>query len=77
MAGLFGEKWGGGTVGLTTHAKFSGFKAEPLLASATGTFHWDWSKGGLPAPTEKAGAFPLGHFDRCYFSFWHSGCSPA
>jgi hypothetical protein len=64
MAGLFSEQWGGGTVGLTTHATFSGFHAEQLLASATGTFHWDWIKGGLPASGEKVGAFPLGHFDR-------------
>jgi len=67
MAGLFEESWGPGTIDLATHARFSGFSAEQLLSSATGTFHWDWSNGGLPAPVDgtqaKSAGSPLGHFD--------------
>jgi hypothetical protein len=67
VAGLFGEDWGPGAVNLSTNLRFSGFQSEQLLSSATGTFQFDWSKGGLPdAPP------PLGHFDH-----WSAGGSIA
>ena len=47
-AALFDEKWGTGSIDLRTSLKFSGFEQKELLSSATGTFHWEWTKGGWP-----------------------------
>jgi hypothetical protein len=68
-AELFAENWGPGSINLQTSLKFSGFEQEDLLSSATGTFHWEWTNGGLPGSppaSEKAGASiagPVSHFN--------------
>ena len=70
-AALFGEKWGTGSIDLRTSLKFSGIEQQELLSSATGTFHWEWTKGGWPVEGASAetsdetepGAFSLSHFD--------------
>jgi AsmA family len=70
-AALFGEKWSTGSIDLRTSLRFSGFEQKELLSSATGTFHWEWTRGGWPVEgpsTEtsdqaEAGAFSLSHFD--------------
>ncbi len=48
-AALFGENWGPGTINLSTSLRFSGFERKELLSSATGTLHWEWTNGELPA----------------------------
>jgi hypothetical protein len=73
-AALFQEKWGPGSINLRTSLTFSGFEQQELLASATGTFSWEWSKGALPladfatkgsnfAPVSPAAFAGLGRFD--------------
>ncbi len=74
-AALFSENWGPGTISLQTHLKFAGFEQRELLASASGTFHSEWTNGGLPFPPAVAHPTdapatatplrrPLSHFDR-------------
>ncbi len=48
-AALFAENWGPGSVNLSATLRFSGFEQREILASAAGTFHWEWLNGGLPA----------------------------
>jgi hypothetical protein len=48
LAALFLEKWGTGTINLTTAVKLAGYEREQLTSSASGTFGWEWAKGGLP-----------------------------
>ena len=72
-AALFDESWGPGSINLRTSLKFSGFEQKELLSSATGTFHWEWTKGGLPAsatPTGNGSSGPTmaGSFGR--FDAW-------
>jgi hypothetical protein len=68
-AALFAENWGPGSINLRTSLKFSGFEQKDLLSSATGTFHWEWTNGGLPTPPASSGktsasiAGPLSHFN--------------
>jgi hypothetical protein len=68
IAALFEENWGPGSIDLRTNLKFSGFKEEELLSSVTGTCHWEWTNGGLPAPvangkTASGIPGPLSRFD--------------
>lgn len=48
VASLFGEKWGTGTIHLAVKMKLSGYETRQLASSASGTFDWEWTKGGLP-----------------------------
>jgi AsmA family/AsmA-like C-terminal region len=65
FASIFEEKWGGGVANFSSQLHMSGFDAQDLRRSVTGTLHWDWTKGGLdaeePVPPE---AQILGHFDQ-------------
>jgi hypothetical protein len=65
LASIFEEKWGGGVANFSSQLKMSGFDAQDLRKSATGTLHWDWTKGGFdaegPLPPE---AQILTHFDQ-------------
>jgi hypothetical protein len=65
LGSIFEEKWGGGVANFSSQLKMSGFDAEDLRKSATGTLHWDWTKGGFaaddPLPPE---AQILTHFDQ-------------
>jgi hypothetical protein len=75
VAGVFQEDWGSGTITADAKLKLSGFDANQLASSATGIFHWNWTKGGLPlvassnAPADSDRmaapdlASTLGHFD--------------
>ena len=65
-AAIFQEKWGSGAIHLQTKLHFSGFESDQLVSSTTGSFHWDWTAGGLPLigpsksdPLQSA----LAHFD--------------
>ena len=64
LAGLFAERWGGGSMNVSTQLQMTGFAADDLARSAKGTVHWDWRKGGLvtedPLPAD---AEPFAHFD--------------
>ncbi len=51
----FAENWGLGSINLQASLKFSGFEQKDLLSSATGTFHWEWTNGGLPTPPASSG----------------------
>ncbi len=68
-AALFDESWGPGSIDLRTTLKLSGFEQKELLSAATGTFHWEWSKGGLLVESSSSGkpeaaSVDLSHFDR-------------
>jgi AsmA family/AsmA-like C-terminal region len=64
LAALFGEQWGGGLLNLSAQWKMSGIAPSELAQSASGSLHWDWTRGSLatdnPLPTA---AQPLLHFD--------------
>jgi hypothetical protein len=68
-AALFAENWGPGSINLRTSLKFSGFEQKDLLSSATGTFHWEWTNGGLPGSPPVSGktgtsiSGPVSRFD--------------
>jgi hypothetical protein len=65
LAGIFDERWGGGAANLSTQLRMSGFDAQELARSATGTLHWNWIKGGLAAePPLPVAAQPFVHFDQ-------------
>jgi AsmA family/AsmA-like C-terminal region len=65
LAEIFEERWGGGVADLSAQIRMSGFDAQDLARSATGTLHWDWTKGGFaaedPLPVD---AEPFAHFDQ-------------
>jgi hypothetical protein len=65
FAGLFEEKWGSGVANFSTQLRMTGFDAQELRHSVTGTLHWDWARGGLaaddPLPID---AQPVVHFDQ-------------
>jgi hypothetical protein len=65
LANIFEERWGGGVANLSAQLRMSGFSAQDLAGSATGTLHWDWNKGGFaaedPLPVD---AQPFLHFDQ-------------
>jgi hypothetical protein len=49
LGSIFDERWGGGQANVSAQLQMSGFDAQDLAASATGTVRWDWTKGGLAA----------------------------
>ncbi len=49
LGSIFDEHWGGGQANLSAQLQMSGFDAQDLAGSATGTVRWDWTKGGLTA----------------------------
>ena len=65
LANIFEERWGSGVANLSAQLRMSGFDAQDLARSATGTLHWNWTKGGLAteAPLPVA-AQPFVHFDQ-------------
>jgi hypothetical protein len=65
LANMFEERWGSGVANLSAQLRMSGFDAQDLAQSATGTLHWNWTKGGLAteAPLPVA-AQPFVHFDQ-------------
>jgi hypothetical protein len=65
LAGIFEERWGGGVANFSTQLRMSGFDEQDLARSATGTLHWNWTKGGLAAETPlPVAAQPFLHFDQ-------------
>ena len=63
VASLFTEDWGPGAISFTTSLKIAGFERKDLLSSATGTFHWDWDRGALPAAPNNRERKDLVHFE--------------
>ena len=55
LANIFEERWGGGVANLSAQLQMSGFDAQDLARSATGTLHWNWTKGGLATEDSAAG----------------------
>jgi hypothetical protein len=65
LAGIFEERWGSGVANFSAELRMSGFDAHDLARSATGTVHWNWTKGGLAAETpQPVAAQPFVHFDQ-------------
>ena len=65
LGNLFEEHWGGGLANFSAQLRMSGVDAQDLARSATGTLHWNWTKGSLAAETPlPAAAQPFVHFDR-------------
>jgi hypothetical protein len=66
LAALFEERWGGGVANFSGQLRLSGFDAQELARSATGTLRWNWNKGGLAAGQEAlpVAAEPFVHFDQ-------------
>jgi uncharacterized protein involved in outer membrane biogenesis len=66
LAALFAERWGSGVANFSGQVRLSGFDAEELARSATGTLRWNWNKGGLAAGQEAlpVAAEPFVHFDQ-------------
>ncbi len=65
LAGIFEERWGSGLANFSAQLRMSGFDAQDLARSATGTLHWNWTKGGLAAETPlPVAAQPFVHFDQ-------------
>jgi len=65
LAGIFEERWGSGVANFSAQLRMSGFDAKDLAQSATGTLHWNWTKGGLAAETPlPVAAQPFVHFDQ-------------
>jgi uncharacterized protein involved in outer membrane biogenesis len=65
LANVFAEQWGNGVANVSAHLRMSGFDSQELARSATGTLHWDWTKGGLAADDPlPAAAEPIAHFDQ-------------
>jgi hypothetical protein len=63
-AKVFSEHWGSGIAGFSAHLEASGLTSQDLVNSATGTVHWNWSKGTLARPSEMGtGTLPLPRFD--------------
>jgi AsmA family/AsmA-like C-terminal region len=65
LAGIFEERWGSGLANFSAQLRMSGFDAQDLAKSATGTLHWNWTKGGLAAESPlPVAAQPFVHFDQ-------------
>jgi uncharacterized protein involved in outer membrane biogenesis len=65
LASMFDERWGSGVANLSTQLRMTGFDAQELAQSATGTLHWNWTKGGLAAEAPlPVAAQPFVHFDQ-------------
>jgi hypothetical protein len=64
IAKVFSEHWGSGLAGFSAHLEMSGLTSHNLMNSATGTLHWNWSKGTLgPSNQPGLGTLPLPRFD--------------
>jgi hypothetical protein len=66
LAAIFDERWGSGLANFSGQIHLSGFDAQALARSATGTLRWNWTKGGLAAEQEPLpfAAQPFVHFDQ-------------
>jgi AsmA family/AsmA-like C-terminal region len=65
FASIFDERWGSGLANFSAQLRMSGFDAQDLAQSATGTLRWDWTKGGLAADDPlPVAAQPFVHFDQ-------------
>jgi hypothetical protein len=65
LASIFEERWGSGQANFSAQLHMSGFDAQDLAKSATGTLHWNWTKGGLAAENPlPVAAQPFAHFDQ-------------
>ncbi len=64
LADMFDERWGSGLASFSAQLKMTGFDAQDLGRSATGSLRWNWAKGGLSAEEPlPVGAQSLAHFD--------------
>ncbi len=65
LASIFDEHWGSGLANFSAQVEMSGYDAQDLARSATGTLRWDWTKGGLAAENPlPVAAQPFIHFDQ-------------
>jgi len=65
LASIFEERWGGGLANFSAQLRMSGFDAQDLARSTTGTLRWNWTKGGLAADDPlPVAAEPFVHFDQ-------------
>jgi hypothetical protein len=65
VAAMFDEKWGSGSLNVSTELHLTGFTAEKLASSAEGKFHWDWIRGSLPVDEDGLPSLaPMARFDR-------------
>ena len=65
LSSIFDERWGGGLANFSAQLTMSGFDAQDLARSTTGTLRWDWTKGGLAADDPlPVAAQPFAHFDQ-------------
>jgi uncharacterized protein involved in outer membrane biogenesis len=65
LGSIFDEHWGTGLANFSAQISMSGFDAQDLVRSATGSLRWDWTKGGLAAEEPlPVAAQPFIHFDQ-------------
>jgi AsmA family/AsmA-like C-terminal region len=65
LGSIFDEHWGSGLANFSAQITMSGFDAQDLVSSATGSLRWDWTKGGLAAEEPlPVAAQPFIHFDQ-------------
>ncbi len=65
LGSIFDEHWGSGVANFSAQLSMSGFDAQDLVRSATGSLRWDWTKGGLAAEEPlPVAAQPFVHFDQ-------------
>ena len=65
LGSIFDEHWGSGLANFSAQIAMSGFEAQDLVRSATGSLRWDWTKGGLAAEEPlPVAAQPFLHFDQ-------------
>ncbi len=65
LGSIFDEHWGTGLANFSAQITMSGFEAQDLVQSATGSLRWDWTKGGLAAEEPlPVAAQPFLHFDQ-------------
>jgi hypothetical protein len=65
LGSIFDEHWGSGLANFSAQITMSGFEAQDLVRSATGSLRWDWTKGGLAAEEPlPVAAQPFLHFDQ-------------
>jgi hypothetical protein len=48
ISGLWRDTPATGTINATAHLELAGYSNQDLARSAQGTFHWEWTQGGLP-----------------------------
>ena len=65
LGSIFDEHWGSGQANFSAQITMSGFDAQDLVRTATGSLRWDWTKGGLAAEEPlPVAAQPFVHFDQ-------------